>query len=151
MTNEAANELVSARIIEAPCNLVFQACTEPARLAEWWGPEGFTNTIHEFDLRPGGAWKFTMQGPDGTNYRNSMVFTEIVPLQKIVLDHISGPQFRLTALFENLNRSTRLTFRQAFRSASELEKARTYGARGNEQNLDRLEDLLAKLQHEGRR
>ena len=30
---------------------------DPARIARWWGPAGFTNTIHTFDFRPGGEWR----------------------------------------------------------------------------------------------
>lgn len=33
------------------------------------GPNGFTNTFYEFDLRPGGKWRFTMHGADGKNYK----------------------------------------------------------------------------------
>ena len=62
-------EIVSTRVLDAPRELVFRAFSDPDLLARWWGPEGFTNTFHEFDLRPDGAWRFVMHGPDGTDYR----------------------------------------------------------------------------------
>lgn len=46
--------IVSTRTITEPINKVFRAWTDPEHLKNWWGPNGFTNTIHEFDLRPGG-------------------------------------------------------------------------------------------------
>ena len=44
---------------------VFAACVEPDRLAEWWGPAGFTVPSVEWDLRPGGRYRIAMQPPDG--------------------------------------------------------------------------------------
>jgi len=47
-------ERVSSRVFDAPRERVFKAWTHPHHLAQWWGPRGFTNTLDEFDLRPGG-------------------------------------------------------------------------------------------------
>ncbi len=55
--------ITSSRIVNAPRELVFMAWTDPQHLQNWWGPKGFTNTFHEFDLAPGGRWKYTMHGP----------------------------------------------------------------------------------------
>ncbi|MCO5275460.1 MAG: SRPBCC domain-containing protein [Flavobacteriales bacterium] len=42
------HEVRTTRIIAAPCGRVFAAWTDPAQLAHWWGPNGFTNTFHRF-------------------------------------------------------------------------------------------------------
>jgi len=82
---EAADrEIISTRVIAAPRDLVFKAFSDPENLARWWGPKGFTNTFHEFDLRPGGAWRFVMHGPDGVDYPNESVFVEVVKPERIV-------------------------------------------------------------------
>lgn len=73
----ADREFVHFRLVEAPRERVFKAFSDPARLARWWGPHGFGSTFHEFDLRPGGAWRFVMHGPDGANYPNQSVFVGI--------------------------------------------------------------------------
>lgn len=65
-------QIVSTRVFDFPRDLVFGAWTDPAHLAHWWGPKGFTNSFHEFDLRPGGNWRFVMHGPDGVDYRNQI-------------------------------------------------------------------------------
>jgi uncharacterized protein YndB with AHSA1/START domain len=57
--------LIATRIFDAPRAPVFEAWTDPTRLAQWWGPYGFTTTTRAFDLRPGGVWRFVMHGPDG--------------------------------------------------------------------------------------
>ena len=143
-------EIISTRIFDAPRELVFRAWTDPAHLVHWWGPKGFTNTFHEFDLRPGGHWRFTMHGPDGTDYANHNAFVELLRPERIVLDHLSMPRFRVHATFEDLGTKTRLTFHMRFESAADCERVRPYAVPGNEQNFDRLGVQLGKLAGEWR-
>ncbi len=142
---DADREIVSTRVFAAPRELVFRAWTEPEHLARWWGPKDFTNTFHEFDPRPGGAWRFVMHGPDGANYPNESVFVEVVRPERIVLDHVSRPRFRLTATFGDLGDKTRLIFHMLFRSAADCEKVKKLAVEGNEQNFDRLAAELVKM------
>lgn len=51
----AKRELVIARVFDVPRELLWKACTEPERMARWWGPKGFTVRVSKMDLRPGGA------------------------------------------------------------------------------------------------
>lgn len=139
------NELVTSREFQAPRELVFEAWANPEHLSRWWGPKGFTNTFISFDFRPDGEWKFTMHGPNGVNYPNESKFLEIDRPQRIVLLHESNPRFTVTALFEDLVDRTRLTFRQQFESKRDFEIVKSYAGEGNEQNMDRLGELLAKL------
>ncbi|NEN84881.1 SRPBCC family protein [Paenibacillus elgii] len=139
------NELISTREFDVPPELVFRAWTTPDLLARWWGPHGFTNTFHECDIRPGGTWRLTMHGPDGTDYPNHNVFVEIVPFERIVIDHLSGHEFRLTGTFENLEGRTKVTFRQLFKLTEEFEQVKTFCMEANEQNLDRLGKLLEEM------
>lgn len=67
-------EIFNSRLISSPIEKVYEAFANPEILKKWWGPEGFTNTIHEFDLQPGGNWILTMHGPDKGNYENSSFF-----------------------------------------------------------------------------
>ncbi|MGO4549144.1 SRPBCC domain-containing protein [Paenibacillus sp. 2TAB23] len=114
-------------------------------LARWWGPQGFTNTFHECDIRPGGMWRYTMHGPDGVDYPNHNVFVELMPPERVVFDHLSGHEFKITATFEEFEGRTKVTFRQLFKKKEEFEQAKPYCIEGNEQNLDRLGKVLAEL------
>lgn len=145
MTAAGINELVSTRVFDVSRELVYRAWTNPEMLARWWGPRGFTNTFHEIDIKPGGEWLFTMHGPDGAEYPNRCVFVELVPPERVVVDHLSGHQFRVTAIFEDLGGRTRVTFRQLFKDTEEFEQAKPYCMEGNEQNLDRLGALLTEV------
>ena len=80
----AERELTLTRIFAAPRALVFQAWTEPQRVARWWGPTGFTNPVCELDLRPGGTIRIVMRAPDGTDYPMTGVFREIVVPERLV-------------------------------------------------------------------
>ncbi|WP_127582078.1 SRPBCC family protein [Paenibacillus koleovorans] len=139
------NELMATREYDVPRELVFRAWTTPDLLAMWWGPQGFTNTFHECDMKPGGTWRYTMHGPDGADYPNHSVFVEIVPSERVVLDHLSGHEFRVTATFEDLGGRTKVTFRQLFKKKEEFEQAKPYCIEGNEQNLDRLGKVLSDI------
>lgn len=138
-------EIVSTRLLRYPRTVVFRAWTDPHYLALWWGPKGFRNSFSEFDLRPGGYWRFIMQSPDGTDYRNESIFVEIVPPERIVFDHISGHRFRVTATFKENGPSTFLHWSMLFETADECEISRSAVVSGNEQNLDRLESVLPSI------
>jgi uncharacterized protein YndB with AHSA1/START domain len=85
----ADREFVHARLIDGPRERVFRAFAEPAHLARWWGPNGFSSTFQVFEFRPGGRWRFVMHGPDGANYPNESVFSEIVAPERVVLEHLA--------------------------------------------------------------
>src|SRR5262249_10941330 len=92
--DRSKREMTATRVVDAPRSLVFAAWTDPTHVAKWWGPNGFTNTVREMDVRPGGTWLLVMHGPDGTNYPNTWIFEEIVPPERLVLSHVTGPRFR---------------------------------------------------------
>ncbi|WP_333474294.1 SRPBCC family protein [Paenibacillus gyeongsangnamensis] len=143
-SNADTFELVSRRKLDAPRNLVYRAWTEPELLAQWWGPNGFTNTFHTFDLRPGGVWEYTMHGTNGADYPNRSVFHEIGP-ECIVLRHETRPHFILTATFEDVDGGTEITFRQTFETEKEYTQLKPICEEANEQNLDRLGLLMKRL------
>lgn len=143
-TGPADREIVTMRVFEVPPELLFDAFADPGRLATWWGPNGFTNTFHEFDFRPGGFWRFTMHGPDGTDYLNESVFTDIAKPARIVFDHLEPVhRFRMTMTYEGQGGRTTLTWRMLFDDPDEYAKVKPFVVQANEQNFDRLAAHLA--------
>jgi len=65
---EDERTVVISRVFQAPRDLVYEAFVDPKQVVEWWGPDGFSTTVLEMDLRPGEKWRLVMRGPDGTNY-----------------------------------------------------------------------------------
>jgi len=139
-------EIVSSRILNASLNIVYHAFANPVHLIKWWGPEGFTNTFHEFDLQPDGKWILTMHGPEKGNYENSSVFKIIEPMKLISWRRVSQPIFEMEVQFEEISISqTRITFRMVFNTVEECEKIRRYAEPKNEENFDRLERELPNV------
>ena len=138
-------EIVSTRVFNYPKETVFNAWTEPDRLRNWWGPNGFTNTFHLFDLRPEGKWSFIMHGPDGVNYPNECVFVRIINPELLIWNHLFNPSFQVRVLFESVSSTkTRVAFKMIFATPEECNGLRIYLADKNEENFDRLENELQK-------
>ena len=142
--NDPAATLHTARTLAATPERVYAAIANVEELAQWWGPNGFTNEVDAFDFRPGGEWVFTMVGPDGTRYPNRNRFTDIVPGQRVVIQHESAPHFRLTVQLTAVAGGTRVDWNQAFEDVAVAHAVRHIAEPGNEQNLDRLTALLAR-------
>lgn len=147
--NSEKCELVITRTFGAPRELVFKAWTEAKHLKHWWGPKGFTITVQEINVKPGGVWTYVMHGPNGVDYNNKIDFIEVVSPERLVYSHGDGKEehFRVTVTFADQGNKTELTMRMLFKSAEELDKAvQEYGAiEGAKSTLDRLEEELAKV------
>ncbi len=117
---------------------VYAALRDPARVARWWGPAGFSNTIHECDFRPGGRWTLTMHGPDGEDYPNESRFLRLEPDRVFEIEHLSGHHFVLTITLKAEGADTRVSWRQTFDTVEQYEQLAEFVAAANEQNLDRL-------------
>jgi len=144
-------DVVITRLFDAPRERIWAAWTDPEQIVKWWGPRGFSLTIHEMDVRPGGVWRSTMHGPDGTDYLNDCVFTEVVPPARIAYRLTGGTteardtDALVSWTFEPLGRKTRLTLRMTFATPEARDHAaRTYRVlEGGQETLGRLEEHLA--------
>jgi uncharacterized protein YndB with AHSA1/START domain len=113
-------EITISRKLNAPIDLVWEVWTKPEHIANWWGPNGFTNTISKMDITAGGEWNLVMHGPDGTDYKNKSIFKEVVLHKKIVYEHVSAPKFISTISFEEQGEQTHLTWHMLFETAEEF-------------------------------
>ncbi|MBK7428342.1 MAG: SRPBCC family protein [Saprospiraceae bacterium] len=140
MDSNSKLEIYSSRELKALIEIVYEAFSNPAHLSKWWGPNGFTNTFHEFDLRPGGKWILTMHGPEKGNYENSSVFKIVEPFKVIKWQRISKPLFEMEVEFKKLSDSeTEISFRMIFETEEECNKIKNFAGPKNEENFDRLE------------
>lgn len=146
MTTTADREIVTTRVVDAPRERVWKAWTDREQVAPWWGPNGFRSTIHEMDLRPGGVWRFVMHGPDGTDYKNKIIYEEIVKPERLSYLHESGPRFHGMATFEERDGRTTVTLRSLFDTPEERDRTvKVFGAvEGAKQMLGRLAEHVAK-------
>ena len=148
-----ANEIIVSRVLSAPRELVFATFTDPQQVTFWWGPRGFTTTTHHSDIRTGGEWRFTMHGPDGTDYLNYIQYDEVTPPERLIYRHAgeeahADVQFRSTVTFEEIGHQTRVTLKLVFASAEARNRIeRNSGAiEGGHQTLARLAEHVAHRQ-----
>jgi uncharacterized protein YndB with AHSA1/START domain len=127
-------EIVLVRVLDAGRDAVFSAWTDADAFCQWFGPEGFTCTVREMDVRPGGRARFDMVAPDGTSYTNRFDYLEVVPSERLVLDHGTDAdddpgRFRVTiTLDEQADGKTVLTLRQLHPTAGYRSAAIGFGA-----------------------
>lgn len=127
-------EIVLTRVLAAPRERVFQAWTDPAQIARWFGPDGFAVESLECDIRPGGRWRFVFTGPDGTRYDNRMVFLRIEAPRLIEMEHGSDrdddpARFHVTVTFDSqADGKTVLTMRQLHPTPEQRDATIRFGA-----------------------
>ena len=141
------NEIHLSRVYDAPVQVVWDAWTDPAQAAKWWGPRGFTLTTHSKELRVGGIWHYTMHGPDGTDYPNKALYHEVEECRKLVYDHGATdeqkPLFRVTVVFEDLGDRTGMEMTMAFATPEQAAQSRKMiKDAGGTTTWDRLAEYL---------
>jgi len=148
-------EIVIARAIDAPRELVFEAFTDVRHLSRWWGPEGFTTTTRAFAFRVGGAWEFVMHGPDGTDYQEWISWTEIAPPERIALVHGEFPgdpnAFESVLTFASDGAATRIEMRTVFPTKQLRDEAveRYHAIEGGLETLTKLAAYVTGIVRKG--
>jgi uncharacterized protein YndB with AHSA1/START domain len=125
---------------------VFRACIEPAELAQWWGPQGFTTPEIDLDLRVGGAYRFGMQPPDGELFHLSGEFREVEPPARLVYTfrwEEPDPDDRETVVTMSLSDRRDSTDVVVVQSGFATEARRALHVDGWTDCLDRLHELMS--------
>ena len=76
-------EVVLVRVLDAPRNAVFAAWTDPDEFCQWFGPDGFTCTVREMDVRPGGVSLVCMRSPQGQDMWMTWAYTNVEPMRRL--------------------------------------------------------------------
>jgi uncharacterized protein YndB with AHSA1/START domain len=106
VTTPSDREIRVERIFEASVERVWQAHTDPAQIAQWWG-RGNTLVIERMEVEPGGHWRYVEHGPDGVHGFEGR-YREVTPPDRIVFtfdwDGMPGYVCIETTTFESLAR-----------------------------------------------
>jgi len=147
MEDLSKRSLSITRMFNAPVNLLWQVLTMAEYIKDWWGPDGFTNTIRLMEVNEGGKWEFIMHGPDGTDYENVFVYREIIPLKRIVMDHLVAPKFTISINLFDEGEQTRMEWQNIFETVADFKLAvGTFKAdEGLKQNITRLAAYINAL------
>jgi len=131
---EGQPTITMEREFDAPPEVLFRAFTDPDAMKVWYGPNGFTITVIAMDFRVGGEFRFTMHGPDGTDYPNRIAYREIVPSTRLFYRHGSDIQndpraFDVVQTFKDLGSGrTHLTRISTFSSVEARNAVMKFGA-----------------------
>ncbi len=87
-------DLVLERTIDVPVKSVWTAWTQPEHLKPWFCPKPWVITHCAIDLRPGGAFTFDMEGPDGDKQSFTACYLDVVPEKRLVWTLALEPGFR---------------------------------------------------------
>jgi uncharacterized protein YndB with AHSA1/START domain len=75
-------EILVARVFEAPPELVYRMFVDPDQLGQWFGPEGMSVPFEsvEVDARPGGFLRLVMESDQDPTIRSAVnaTFSEVV-------------------------------------------------------------------------
>lgn len=139
MPDSSARSDARTRVIEAKPAEVFAAIRDPLRLARWWGPDGFSSTVHEFGFHPGARWSLTLHGPDGRNYANEYRLLRAEPDRMVQIEHPSEDHsFVLTIELTRQGKATLVSWQQTFSTVEHYQQVADFVAQANEQVLARL-------------
>lgn len=151
LTTPSDRELVITAVVDAPRDLVFDACTRPEHVKRWWGPRRLTMTTCEIDLRPGGAWRYVVRDPTtGREDGFSGVYREIDRPKRVVYSEgwegLPGHDYLVTATFDEEDGKTTLTSRLLYQSREDRDGHIQSGMEsGMRESYDRLGDHLETM------
>jgi len=153
IAEQGKQEIVITRIFDAPRELVFRTYTNPATVPDWWGPSSMMTTVDRMEVEKGGVWRYVQrESGGGDEHAHNGVYHEVAAPERIVntyeYEGFPGSVGLVTTTFEELpGNKTKFTEVTLYPSVEVREGVLQSGmSEGAKELLDRLEDLLAKLQ-----
>lgn len=149
VTTPRDREIRIERVFDAPRDRVWQAHTDPALVAQWWG-RGNKLVIERMDVERGGHWRFVEHGPEGVSGFEGR-YREVTPPERIVQtfewDGMPGHVVVETATFEDLGDGrTRVVTTSLFHTSEERDGMLASGMeQGLGESYAALDRLLATL------
>jgi uncharacterized protein YndB with AHSA1/START domain len=152
ITTPSDLEIAMTREFDAPRHLVFDAMTRPEHVRRWFGCDAFTLPICEIDLRVGGAYRFVMRSPDGSESTLQGVYREIVRpervvfVERILMPGFTSDEYQVTSTFDEISSRTRLTTTILHNSKANRDGHLNSGIeKGVAPAYDRLADIVATM------
>jgi uncharacterized protein YndB with AHSA1/START domain len=152
VSTPADREIRLTRIFDAPRDLVWEAMSKPEHIRRWWGclGQGYSVPVCEVDLRPGGAWRFVNQTPNGHSAAFYGVYREVVPPRRVVFteifDQFPDVESVVTSELTEEDGKTRLTVSCVYPSTEIRDIVLGTGMeKGAGLSYDRLEEVAREL------
>ncbi len=145
------HSIIGTRFFNAPRELVFKVMSDPATIPQWWGPRNLTTTVDKMEPQSGGSWRYLVSDQKGNEFAFRGVYHSIeAPLRTISTyewEALAGHVSLETTIFEESEGGTKVTTISVFQSIEDRDGMMQSGMEeGGDEAMDRLEELLAKLQ-----
>ncbi len=152
--HSAGKQMTITRVFQAPKALVWDTFTNPDQLVKWWGPKGFTTTVKQMDVRPGGIWHYCMSSPEWGEAWGIATYQEVSPTDRIVHEDAFAdaegtvnqdlPVSVISVAFAEDGGRTTLTIVTDYATEEDLQKFVEMGVvEGMSSQFERLHELLA--------
>lgn len=143
-------EILITRTFQAPAALVYEAMTTPEHVRRWWGAGHGEVTTCEIDLRVGGAWRFVLTTPDGSEVAFSGEYLELDPPARMVhterYEAVPGSSSTITTSYEEHDGATTMRALCRYESAEARDAVIASGMEtGMNASYDAIDALLGTL------
>lgn len=140
-------DVLFERVFDAPRAAVFDGLTRPELVRQWMGPHGHHLVQCEIDLKPGGAYRYVIRGPEGSEMGWGGVFREIEAPKRLVHSESfeDWPMMESVVTSELTEKDGRTTFFATIRYATAEARAAVLASgmeHGAAESYDRLAALL---------
>jgi uncharacterized protein YndB with AHSA1/START domain/predicted enzyme related to lactoylglutathione lyase len=141
--------IVIARLLDAPRELVFRACTDRTLIPQWWGPRHLTTIVEHLDVKPGGTWRIIQRDGQGHEYAFHGVYREVAAPSRIVrtfnFEGMAGRELLETVALDDHHGKARITVTTTFQHLEDLEGMLEAGMQGGAvESMERLSSVLAE-------
>ncbi|CAN5177979.1 SRPBCC family protein [soil metagenome] len=148
---EGKQELFIERKFDAPRELVFKVCSDPAYIPQWWGPRDQKVVVDSVDMKSGGHWRFIHTDQNGKATGFHGVYHEILSPTRVIQTFEweglpeTGHVILETTKFEELpDGRTKMRIQQVFQSVADRDGMVQSGMeQGMSESHERLDELLS--------
>lgn len=86
-------KLTIERTFDASIEDLWELCTTRDGIESWWGPEGFSVSVREMEMRPGGklVYEMTATGPDQVEYM-AQAGMPLTTVQRVMIEQVDPPR-----------------------------------------------------------
>lgn len=81
----STNAIELHRVIRAPAERIWRAFLDPAAMAKWLPPNGFTGAVHHMDAKVGGSYKMSFTNfTTGKSHSFGGKYLELKPFERLL-------------------------------------------------------------------
>ncbi len=144
------HSIIATTIFNAPRELVFKIMIDPELIPQWWGPRSLTTVVDKMEPQSGGSWRYVVSSKNGDEWAFHGVYHTIeAPLSTVLTYEYEGLPGKVSlesTSYEDYEGGTKVTVTSVFQSIKDRdEMMQSDMQEGDNQTMDRLEELLAKM------